>query len=420
MRGTDASQAKPKPVVLVIVDGLTPSAFEAADTPALRFLAEHGEYRRAVSTFPSLTPVCLSSIATGSHPDRHHIPHLVWWHRGEHRLVEYGSSFAAIRAAGFTRSLRDTIVDLNAKHLSRGVQTIYETLEDAGLTTAAINITCYRGRTRHLPTIPGAPAVYGPKRFFWYSLYESDRTGAPIAVRNRALGSIDAYAAWVGRWLVTRDGFDLLVYYLPDYDYASHAAGPDSAHEALARSDAAIGALIDAAGGREAFLDRYAVMVCSDHGQSRVDRVARLEAGDDMVTASNRAAMVYTDRPRLVAERLDAEPSAGIVCFREDDRVVVRRDGDEDDAILDSVPDGRARVAAALANPNAGEVLVSAASGWEFYDLAGRHHLGGGSHGSLEPADSTVPMLSIGLGSPPASIAGIKDVVVRHFAVPGA
>jgi hypothetical protein len=418
--GTDASQAKPKPVVLVIVDGLTPSAFEAADTPALRFLAEHGEYRRAVSTFPSLTPVCLSSIATGSHPDRHHIPHLVWWHRGEHRLVEYGSSFAAIRAAGFTRSLRDTIVDLNAKHLSRGVQTIYETLEDAGLTTAAINITCYRGRTRHLPTIPGAPAVYGPKRFFWYSLYESDRTGAPIAVRNRALGSIDAYAAWVGRWLVTRDGFDLLVYYLPDYDYASHAAGPDSAHEALARSDAAIGALIDAAGGREAFLDRYAVMVCSDHGQSRVDRVARLEAGDDMVTASNRAAMVYTDRPRLVAERLDAEPSAGIVCFREDDRVVVRRDGDEDDAILDAVPDGRARVAAALANPNAGEVLVSAASGWEFYDLAGRHHLGGGSHGSLEPADSTVPMLSIGLGSPPASIAGIKDVVVRHFAVPGA
>ena len=195
---TDAAQAKPKPVVLVIVDGLTPSAFESADTPALRFLAEHGEYRRAVSTFPSLTPVCLSSIATGSHPDGHHIPHLVWWHRGEQRLVEYGSSFGAVRAAGLTRSLRDTIVDLNAKHLSRDVETVFETLEDAGLTTAAINITCYRGRSRHLATIPGAPAVYGPKRFFWYSLYESDRTGAPIAVRNRALGSIDAYAE-IGR-----------------------------------------------------------------------------------------------------------------------------------------------------------------------------------------------------------------------------
>ncbi|MGN6797507.1 MAG: alkaline phosphatase family protein [Gaiellaceae bacterium] len=420
MPRTDVSQAKPKPVVLVIIDGLTPSAFEAADTPALRFLAEHGEYRRAVSTFPSLTPVCLSSIATGSHPDGHYIPHLVWWHRGERRIVEYGSSFAAIRAAGFTRSLRDTIVDLNAKHLSRGIKTVYETLEDAGLTTAAINITCSRGRSRHLATIPGAPAVYGPKRFFWYSLYESDRTGAPIAVRNRALGSIDAYAAWVGRWLVTRDGFDLLVYYLPDYDYASHAAGPDSSQDALERSDAAIGALLDAAGGPDAFLERYAVIVCSDHGQSKVDRVARLDVDDGMVTASNRAAMVYTDEPRRVAERLDTEPSAGIVVFREHDRVIARRDGDEDEAILDTVPDGRLRAAAALANPNAGEVLVSAAPGWEFYDLAGRHHLGGGSHGSLEPADSLVPMLSIGLGTPPESIAAIKDAIVRHFAVPGA
>jgi predicted AlkP superfamily pyrophosphatase or phosphodiesterase len=418
--GTDASPARPKPVVLVIVDGLTPSAFEAADTPALRFLAEHGEYRRAVSTFPSLTPVCLSSIATGSHPDGHHIPHLVWWHRGEQRLVEYGSSFGAIRAAGLTRSLRDTIVDLNAKHLSRGVETVFETLEDAGLTTAAINITCYRGRSRHLPTIPGAPAVYGPKRFFWYSLYESDRTGAPIAVRNRALGSIDAYAAWVGRWLVTRDGFDLLVYYLPDYDYASHAAGPDSSQEALERSDAAIGALLEAAGGPEAFLERYAVVVCSDHGQSKVDRVARLDVGDDMATASNRAAMVYTDEPRRVAERLDAQPAAGVDVFREGDRVVARRNGDEDDTILDAVPDGRLRAAAALANPNAGEVIVSAEPGWEFYDLAGRHHLGGGSHGSLEAADSVVPMLSVGLGSPPASIAGIKEAIVRHFEAPGA
>jgi hypothetical protein len=418
--GTDASPAKPKPVVLVIVDGLTPSAFESADTPALRFLAEHGEYRRAVSTFPSLTPVCLSSIATGSHPDVHHIPHLVWWHRGEQRLVEYGSSFGAVRAAGLTRSLRDTIVDLNAKHLSRDVETVFETLEAAGLTTAAINITCYRGRSRHLATIPGAPAVYGPKRFFWYSLYESDRTGAPIAVRNRALGSIDAYAAWVGRWLVTRDGFDLLVYYLPDYDYASHAAGPDSSQEALERSDAAIGALLDAAGGPEAFLERYAVVVCSDHGQSKVERVARLDVGDDMATASNRAAMVYTGEPRRVAERLDAQAAAGIVVFREGDRLVVRRNGDEDDAILDAVPDGRLRAAAALANPNAGEVLVSAEPGWEFCDLAGRHHLGGGSHGSLEEADSVVPMLSIGLGPPPESIAGIKDAIVRHFAIPGA
>jgi len=406
-----------KPVVMVVIDGLTPSMFEAADTPAIRFLAEHGEYRRSASVFPSLTPVCLASIATGAYPDVHEIPHLVWWYRKEQRIVEYGSSFGAARAAGITRTLRDTVIDLNAKHLSRNAETVYEALESAGLTTGAINITCYRGSHRHLPTIPGVPAVNGPKRFFFYSLYESDRTGAPMAVRNRALGSIDAYAASVGRWLVTRDGFDALVYYLPDYDYASHAAGPDTAHEALARSDAAISELMDAAGGPDEFVERYAVVICSDHGQSRVEQVARLDAGDDLVTASNRAAMVYTENARAVAERLDAQPAAGIVLFEEDGQMIVRRDGDEDISMLDEVPDGRVRAAAALRNPNAGEVLVSAAPGWEFLDLAGRHHLGGGSHGSLEPADSEVPMLTVGLDPPPASITGVKGLVADHFGV---
>jgi predicted AlkP superfamily pyrophosphatase or phosphodiesterase len=411
---------RPKPVVLVVIDGLTPSMFEAAETPALRFLAEHGEYRRAASVFPSLTPVCLASIATGSFPDGHEIPHLVWWHRGEQRLVEYGSSFGALRAAGLTRGLRDTIVDMNAKHLSRGAETVYEALENDGLTTAAINITCYRGAHRHLSALPGAPAVYGPKRFFFYSLYESDTTGAPIAVLNRSLGSIDAYAAAVGRWLVTRDGFDLLVHYLPDYDFASHAQGPDAAHDALRRSDAAVGALLEAAGGPDEFLDRYALVVCSDHGQSKIETTVKLTVGDELVTASNRAAMVYTEDPRRAATSLDAEPSAGTVVWLEDGVLVARRDGDEDLALLDAVPDGRARAEAALRNPNAGEVLVSAAPGYEFVDLAGRHHAGGGSHGSLEAEDSEVPMLTVGLGAPPASITRIKALLVDHFRAVGA
>src|SRR5439155_775383 len=80
----------------------------------------------------------------------------------------------------------------------------------------------------------------GPKRFFFFNLFESDVTGAPLAVFGRSVGSVDAYAAAVGRWLVTRDGFDFLVHYLPDYDFASHLAGPGAAEEALLRSDAAI------------------------------------------------------------------------------------------------------------------------------------------------------------------------------------
>jgi hypothetical protein len=410
------SQA-PKPAVLIIIDGLTPSMLEATDAPALRFLLENGSYRRAVSTFPSLTPVCLASIATGGHGEHHGIPHLIWWNREEERIVEYGSSFAALRASGLVQGVRDTVVNLNERHLLRSTETIYESLEDAGLTAAAINITTYRGRNRHVSPIPGFPPVHGPRRFFFYSVYESDRTGAPIAFLNRSLGSIDGYAASIGRWLVTRDGFDLLVHYLPDYDYASHALGPDAAHEALGRADAAIAALFDAAGGPDSFLERYAVVLCSDHGQTPIANTARLDVPGAFVAASNRAAMLYGDDPRTLALALDGEPSVDVALFLEAGEVVARRDGVEDPAILDEYPDGRARAEGALRNPNSGEVLVSAADGWEFVDLAGRHHLGGGSHGSLAPADSEVPMLTVGLGDPPASITAIKGLLLAHFGV---
>jgi predicted AlkP superfamily pyrophosphatase or phosphodiesterase len=438
-------EAATKKVILIVIDGLTPGTFEAAvgdgRAPALSFLAGQGNYSRAISTFPSLTPVCLSSIATGAHPDVHHIPHLVWYDRERTRIVEYGSSFAAVRAAGMARSLLDTIINLNRVHLGADAVTIYEALEDAGLTTAAINITCYRGRTRHVPTLPGLTIpAYGPKRFFFYNLFESDPTGAPLAVFARAHGSIDGYAAAVGRWLVTRDGFDFLVYYLPDFDFASHVYGPDGAFEALARSDAAIGALLDAAGGPEEFLERYAVVLCSDHGQTHVDRHIRLQGRFSglpgvVVTASNRAGMVYRLpvcklESRDLAERLDDEPAAETVLFREGGEGVARREGEElrfaldgdgwrttgDESLL-GYPDGIARAWAALENPNAGEVIVSAAEGFEFADLAGRHHAGGGSHGSLRRGDSEVPMLTIGLDAQPQSIVEIAPAVLQHFDV---
>src|SRR3954466_10406500 len=273
----------PKKLILVVVDGMTPETFERAveggRAPTLAQLAGHGRYGHATSVFPSLTPVCLSSIATGASPDVHRTPHLVWRHRDERRIVEYGSSFAALRAAGMAQSLTDTIYNMNQQHLGRDAVTIYEALEDAGLVTAAVNITCYRGGTKYLPTLPWVTkAAYGPKRFFFYSLFESDQTGAPLAVRNRAAGSIDAYAAVVGRWLVARGGFDFLAYYLSDFDYASHAHGPTGAEDvALARVDESIKSIVDAAGGLDDFLERYAVVVIADHGQTQVTQSAQLE-----------------------------------------------------------------------------------------------------------------------------------------------
>jgi Type I phosphodiesterase / nucleotide pyrophosphatase len=400
--------------------------------------------------------VCLTSIATGAFPDVHHIPHLVWYHRGEERVVEYGSSFPAMRAVGARRAIKDTIFGMSAEHLAASATTVFEALEDADLEPAAINFTCYRGRTRHPLRLPAVPrrnrwyeAVYGPRHFFYYNLFESERTGAPLAVRSRLEGSIDEYAAAVGRWLVTRDAFDFLVFYLPDYDYASHLAGPGAAAQALERSDEALGRLLEAAGGAEAFLERYAVLVCSDHGQTRVERLARLQSSypesEDgvLALASNRAGMVYRlpgckVGVRSLAERLDDEPGADVVLFLEDGAAVARREGAElrfapdgdawrvegDAAVLDPdrYPNGVERAWHALRAPTAGDVLVSATEGWELADGGGRHHLGGGSHGSLVAGDSLVPVLAAGLGGavlpPEPSITDLAPVVLEHFGVP--
>jgi len=182
-------------------------------------------------------------------------------------------------------------------------------------------------------------------------------------------------------------------------------------------------------------------VLCSDHGQTAVGRAARLQepyarlGGDVLVTASNRAGMVY----RLpgcragaaeLAQLVDREPSVELTLRREGTDAVARRDGEElrfspgaagwetsgDVSILDH-PDALGRAWSALENPNAGELLVSAAAGYEFADLAGRHHAGGGSHGSLLEGDSVVPMLTVGVDRFPTRITEIAPAVLQHFGV---
>jgi hypothetical protein len=456
---TELTGARGRKLVLVVIDGLTPEALQggldACRLPALAALSEAGWTSRATSVFPSLTPVCLTSIATGAFPDVHHIPHLVWYHRGESRVVEYGSSFPAMRAVGARRAIRDTIFGMSGEHLSPRATTVFEALEDAELEPAAINFTCYRGRTRHPIKLPAVArknrwyeAVDGPKHFFYFNLFESARTGAPLAIRSRLEGSIDEYAAAVGRWLVTRDAFDFLVFYLPDYDYASHLTGPDGSLDALERTDAAIERFVAAAGGVEPFLERYAVVVTSDHGQTRVERVGRIQDAVPVTThgvlalASNRAGMLYRlpgSRldARALAKRLEGQPWADIVLFQEDGAAVARRgdaelrfalragewqlDGDE--AVLDSerYPNGLERAWHAVLAPTAGDVLVSATEGWEFADGGGRHHAGGGSHGSLVAGDTYVPLIAAGFDSfpfpPEPGITDLAGLVLSHFDV---
>ncbi len=62
-------------------------------------------------------------------------------------------------------------------------------------------------------------------------------------------------------------------------------------------------------------------------------------------------------------------------------------------------PDALARVWSALTCPTSGEVLLSAAPGYEFIDWGRQAHVGGGSHGSLHASDSLGALLISGAGA---------------------
>ena len=125
--------------------------------------------------------------------------------------------------------------------------------------------------------------------------------------------------------------------------------------------------------------------------------VAQLEPvfPEGIVAASNRAAMVYANGDTAaLAWRLDGNARSRSF-FGARDEAVARRDGAElrftatsasgDAAILDH-PDGRGAGMGRAREPERGELIVSATDGWEFADLAGRHHAGGGSLGRCSPA----------------------------------
>ena len=211
-------------------------AVAAGRAPTLALLMERGHHvGECVAAFPSVTPVCSASIATGAAPDRHLIPSMNWYHRGEERYVEYGTSFKASQAFGFKRSLTDTIYNMNAEHLSRG--------DADGVRVARRRRRPHR---RHdLPHVPRPPPARGDDRDGAHadrldrlqasrssarassSTPTSSPRAAPAAARSSGCrASATSTPAASAEYLVEHDLFDFLLLSLPDNDTHSHKHGP--------------------------------------------------------------------------------------------------------------------------------------------------------------------------------------------------
>jgi hypothetical protein len=318
-RGADP----PRKLVLAVIDGLKPSmlerAIETGRAPALKLIRERGTYVPDCSAaFPSVTPVCAATIATGVLQDAHHIPSMNWYSRDEGRYVEYGSSFAASRRFGINRQLIDTVFNMNAEHLSHDVETVFETLDDRDWRTAGTTYLMYRGRHHHeisrdfaltrLASTLFRRSVMGPKELFYADLFASRRTGCWSTMGLP--GVRDQHTGCVGAYLVEHDLYDFLLFSLPDNDAHSHKHGPHAQVSSIAAADRELERLMHAAGGSEAFLESHAVIVVADHSHAPVEKTidftgafsgwdvlqpsgARAEHAELALCPAQRSAMVY-------------------------------------------------------------------------------------------------------------------------------
>ena len=326
-----------KKLVLAVIDAMKPAMLERAvatgRAPTLQLLMERGHYvDDCVAAFPSVTPVCAASIATGTGPGEHEIPAMNWWHRGEERYIEYGTSFGASRAFGIRQSLTDTIYNMNLEHLSKHVETVFERLDDADVRTAGTTYLMYRGRFRHEPSVDtalsrlahtafGLPTM-GPRSSSTPTCSRRARRPAARSSGFRACAT-STRAAWPS-YLVENDLFDFLLLSLPDNDTHSHKYGPFAQVDSIAAADRQIARMMEPAGGPEKFLEEHAVIVCSDHSQSKVEgeidlfkafdgfglRAAQRSRPDDEIAVcpNSRAAQVYVldrDKRRSLIPRVE-------------------------------------------------------------------------------------------------------------------
>ena len=327
-------------------------------------------------------------------------------------------------------------------------------------------------------------AVYGPTELFYADLFESRPTGCTSTLGLP--GQRDQHTGCVGAHLVENDLFDFMLFSLPDNDTYSHKRGPYAQVTSIAEADKAIERLFHVAGGADDFLAEHAVIVMSDHSQTAVEERVNLaellsdwrvltptgDAANADVAAcpSARSAQVYvldparraSELPKL-ADTVAAAAGVDFVAWRQGGEGIVRPgsayadegigelrfspggdlrdlrggtwavDGDERALELDT-SDGRVvsgnypnpleRLWAALACPTSGDLLVSAAPGYEFVDWGGVDHVGGGSHGSLHRGDSLGTLIFCGTGPESRdareqwTIADAAPEVVRHFALP--
>ncbi|CAN7373159.1 alkaline phosphatase family protein [Paenibacillus sp. LjRoot153] len=348
-----------KPVILINVDSMLSSAIDEGISkdmlPTFKFLKEHGQYHKEfVSSFPTMSVTIDSTLLTGTYPDKHRIPGLVWYSSADKDVINYGTGIRDIMRRGPNPFLSQVFVDLNNKHLSKNAPTIYEDLAKLGLKSGSVNGIIYRGNTDHQlsfpswlsgPTsLPEAATVKGPD-FFTFAAFSNPLRGIIDLPENvtKQMGMNNEYAANVASYLIqTGQVPDFLYVYFPELDQALHRDGP-SHMKKLIEVDQQIKGIMQNYGSLDEALRKAIFIVAGDSGVSQVQQrrenpVIKLtelfqnynlnNPGDpvtdqtDLILAANETmAYVYNANGkysnRTIADRLSTDKRIDLISWRE-------------------------------------------------------------------------------------------------------
>jgi predicted AlkP superfamily pyrophosphatase or phosphodiesterase len=463
MQTKDSSS--PKKVILLVVDSLMDKPLKKAiredKAPALKFFLNHGVYsKELVSSYPTMSVTIDSTLITGTQPDKHKIPGLVWFNEDEQRIISYGNGLTETLKYGIFEFAQNSLYQFNNEDLDSNVKTIHEELDN----TASINALIYRGNYKHTLKVPKIlakttplPDQYktnGPKILSFGALLRIDPNNNHVVNR---LGLNDAFAAQELKYLLTKDLLpEFTILYLPENDYSVHRKGPMTT-KGIEKLDKHLQEVLNAYPKWENALDNIIWIIIGDSNQSVVKKnkkeslidlrellsnynVLKLRdpirnSDEVVITANERMAYVYKISHAFpkkdIVNKLQEDSRIAWIAWKEDEMVqVISKDhkgifqfkpgGTYKDiydqtwfikgnsAILDidikdnkrigyrNYPDGLSRLYGALHSHKGDFLIVDAKPGYEFIGESSPEHDGGGAHGSMHKDDSLSPMIVTG------------------------
>lgn len=345
-----------KPVIMIIIDSLMDQPLQKAidngDAPTLKFLLEHGQYYPdVISSFPTMSVTIESTLLTGTYPDRHQVPGLVWYDEKENRIINYGNGKREMLKIGIKQIIDDTVYQLNNEHLNKEVKTVYEELASLGKNSASINNLVHRGNMEHFLTAPklaenfhlitDEKTTFGPKWFSYGGLKKINPDNHQDRVWQN-LGFNDKFAAEELIYLIKNNQLpSFTLVYFPDHDHTVHKNGPMDT-KGIKEVDQQLQNLLKSFGTIDQALDQAVWIVMGDSGQSAIGkdkealiplleilkdyRIAKLNKeitnADQIILAVNeRMAYVYSNDPGItlteIASVLQTDERIDLIALEE-------------------------------------------------------------------------------------------------------